>query len=591
MRAPSEARLPWLLAAAVLACWAPALGLRSLWYPDEPDVALPILEMFVRGDWIVPTQNGQPWLDYPPLAYWGGLLWSTLAGAPNGLWLRLTPLLAGIVFLLCSARLAGMAAAGASNAVPGTLANPATAGSTNTTFSSKAAAYAAILVVGTPLFWFQTTNLQVDMGFAASQAAGFLLYLAADSHAGRERLWRQVAAFACFGVAILAKGPLGLLLPGLILTVWHASFREWRRLFLLAPLALVALGVALLWWWPLVNRLGAEFVGHEFWAQNFDRFGHTSRGHGGKSPALYLLNLPGDLGLWCVLLPAAFAMAWRRFADRRLRLLLLWFGISFLFLTAASTKRSVYLLPAYPALFALLGAWLATQPAAAWLRALLRFAVVLFALLALVVLAGPYTALGSRLRLLSIAGPLQWPLVASGLLLATGAVLAWRATRRVAGGDQSVPKRSDHPEGQANASFGSGAGTDDLPRLLRGVGTSAATFFLLFTLAQWFVLPVIDTVRDYRPAAAWLAQHSPANERVGFYWPGREATKRPAWLCYLPGHRLETFTDAASATAWLAEKPGRLLLSNPENADAVGGARTVQQWKISSTQWVVVAAR
>ena len=38
--------------------------------------------------------------------------------------------------------------------------------------STKAAAYAAMLVVGTPLFWFQTTNLQVDMGFAASQAAG-----------------------------------------------------------------------------------------------------------------------------------------------------------------------------------------------------------------------------------------------------------------------------------------------------------------------------------------------------------------------------------------------------------------------------------
>lgn len=571
MRAPSEARLPWLLAAAVLACWAPALGLRSLWYPDEPDVAIPILEMFARGDWVVPTQNGQPWLDYPPLAYWGGLFWSTLAGAPDGLWLRLTPLLAGLVFLLCSARLAGLAAAGAA---AGNIAGAGGHGKTGGHASAagndtgnKAAAYAAMLVVGTPLFWFQTTNLQVDMGFAASQAGGFLLYLAADSHSGFARLWRQVAAFACFGIAILAKGPLGLLLPGLILTVWHVSFREWRRFFLLAPLALVSLAVALLWWWPLVNRLGADFVGHEFWAQNFDRFGHTARGHGGKSPALYLLNLPSDLGLWCVLLPAAFAMAWRQFADRRLRLLLLWFGISFLFLSAASTKRSVYLLPAYPALFALLGAWLATQPAAAWLRGLLRFTTLLFAVLAVVVLVGPYTLLGSKLRLLSIAAPLQWPLVAVGLLLTGGGVLAWRAAQRNADGDV------------------------ELPRLLRGVATSAATFFLLFTLAQWFVLPVIDTVRDYRPAAAWLAARSPANEHVGFYWPGREATKRPAWLCYLPNHRLETFTDAGSAAAWLAANPKRLLLSNPENAGAVEGTRIVQEWKISSTAWAVVQAR
>jgi hypothetical protein len=419
------------------------------------------------------------------------------------------------------------------------------------------------------------------MGFAASQAAGLLLYLAADSHAGSARLWRQVAAFACFGIAILAKGPLGLLLPGLILTVWHASFREWRRLFLLAPLALVALCVALVWWWPLVDRLGADYVGHEFWAQNFDRFGHTARGHGGKSPAFYLLNLPGDLGLWCVLLPAALTMAYKQFADRRLRLLLLWFGISFIFLSLASTKRSVYLLPAYPALFVLLGAWLATQPRAAWLRALLRFAAVLFGAIAAVVVVGPYTALGKNPAFAAIAAPLQWPLVAVGLLLGAGALLAWKATQRDAEGGLNAGSALNNTE----------AGSDELPRLLRGLGVSTGTFFLLFTLAQWLVLPVIDTVRDYRPAAAWLASHSPATEAVGFYWPGREATKRPAWLCYLPSHRLETFTDAASAAAWLAEKPGRLLLTDPDNAGTVNGAQTVQRWKISSTQWVVVAAR
>jgi 4-amino-4-deoxy-L-arabinose transferase-like glycosyltransferase len=293
----------------------------------------------------------------------------------------------------------------------------------------------------------------------------------------------------------------------------------------------------------------------------------------------YLQNLPGDLGLWCVLLPAALAMAWKQFADRRLRLLLLWFGISFVFLSLASTKRSVYLLPAYPALFALLGVWLATQPATAWLRALLRFVTVLFAVLAAVVLVGPYTALGKQPGFAAIAAPLQWPLVAVFLLLGTGAVLVGRAAwakRNRASGDVGGEAVADGTE---------------LQRLLHGVRASAATFFLLFTIAMWFVLPVIDTVRDYRPAAAWLASHSPAEEKVGFYWPGREATKRPAWLCYLPGHRLETFGDAGTAAAWLAAKPGRLLLTNPANADTVDGAQAVQRWKISSTQWVVVSAK
>jgi hypothetical protein len=61
-------------------------------------------------------------------------------------------------------------------------------------------------------------------------------------------------------------------------------------------------------------------------------------------------------------------------------------------------------------------------------------------------------------------------------------------------------------------------------------------------------------------------------------------------LCYLPSHRLETFTDAPSAAAWLAQKPGRLLLTDPTNAGMVNGAQAVQRWKISSTQWVALAA-
>jgi hypothetical protein len=59
----------------------------------------------------------------------------------------------------------------------------------------------------------------------------------------------------------------------------------------------------------------------------------------------------------------------------------------------------------------------------------------------------------------------------------------------------------------------------------------------------------------------------------------------------LPNHRLETFADAGSAATWLAARPGRLLLTAPDHAGTVSGAQAVQRWKISSTQWVVVAAR
>src|SRR2546425_87611 len=75
--------------------------------------------------------------------------------------------------------------------------------------------------------------------------AGLLVY--ASSVGDRIRWWPRVAAFVLLGLALLTKGPLGLLLPGLVLTLWHGSRREWRPLLELAPLSLISLAIYLLW--------------------------------------------------------------------------------------------------------------------------------------------------------------------------------------------------------------------------------------------------------------------------------------------------------------------------------------------------------
>jgi len=48
------------------------LGLRDLWYPDEPDIAEACKAMLESGDWIAPRRNGLIWVDYPPMLYWAG---------------------------------------------------------------------------------------------------------------------------------------------------------------------------------------------------------------------------------------------------------------------------------------------------------------------------------------------------------------------------------------------------------------------------------------------------------------------------------------------------------------------------------------
>ena len=91
----------------------------------------------------------------------------------------------------------------------------------------------------------EAVGYRPDVLFGLAVTSGFVLYVAGVGD--RPRWILRVTGFALFGVAMLTKGPLGLLLPGLVLTLWHGSRREWRRLLELAPLALVSIAVYLPW--------------------------------------------------------------------------------------------------------------------------------------------------------------------------------------------------------------------------------------------------------------------------------------------------------------------------------------------------------
>jgi len=65
--------LVWQIAVIGGVCWFLfffRLGAFGLVAADEPRYAQVAREMFARHDWIVPTLNGQPWLEKPVLLYW-----------------------------------------------------------------------------------------------------------------------------------------------------------------------------------------------------------------------------------------------------------------------------------------------------------------------------------------------------------------------------------------------------------------------------------------------------------------------------------------------------------------------------------------
>lgn len=527
----------------VLVLFLPAGGLRDWWYPDEPDVALPAIEMQARGDWVVPTHNGKPWLDYPPLAYWGARVVGSVAG-------DITPWGTRLPMALFAALLIA-----------------ATVWMGRQLGQVQRGLLAGVVLLATPTVWFHATNLQVDLGYAAFIALGLAVYHQAESLVGARAWWVRVAAFACFGVAILGKGPLGVLLPGLILTCWHLWNCEWKRVLLLAPLALVSLAVALPWYLLLCERLGAELVLRELFLQNLDRFSESKRGHGGKGFFYYLTRLPPDLGLWTVfILPVLWSGFRTRRDDRSWRLLAVWLLAPLIFFTLASTKRNVYLLPVFPALALLVSDWL-TRGGLVWERRWQQW----------------------------------WARVIAGVLVLCGVALlvAGLGWTNLPVPDRLPPEAwmAMRPAALVIGLWLAGAGAWTLRSTLVTASPGwrpwwglAGTTTLGFVLVMWLVLPVIDTMRSYRPAAQWLVERVPVGGTVGFLLPGRENTKRPAWLCHLDGRRLEFLSTPAEATVWLAADHARLLLTSPTLMASVTESHTLAAWRISTDEWVVLGA-
>ena len=197
------------------------LGATRLWDDDETIYASCAREMLARGDWVVPYYNAQVFFDKPPLVYWSimaglGLFGQTefaarffsavlavatcllayffgrrLFGATSGLWAGIVA--ASTIVFTISARAATIDMA--------------------LTFFTTAAMYMFALVA--------LPRLNAETPTGASP-------IASTSTTVRHPLgnWLLWAAIYCaLAVAVLAKGPVGLLLPGCTMALFLLFFR------------------------------------------------------------------------------------------------------------------------------------------------------------------------------------------------------------------------------------------------------------------------------------------------------------------------------------------------------------------------------
>jgi 4-amino-4-deoxy-L-arabinose transferase-like glycosyltransferase len=183
------------------------------------------------------------------------------------------------------------------------------------------------------------------------------------------RRWYFLVGIAC-GLGMLAKGPVALVLPGIVFGVFLLWQRQprliWNRRVFLVLLACWL--VAAPWYVLETVQTRGWFAKGFFVTNNVNRFFRPMEDHRGPWFYHFVALLVG-LAPWCVFLGPVlwFARPFRQYQadaesspDHRpaLRFLWCWIVAYFLFFSCAATKLPNYLLPLFPALALLTASFL-----------------------------------------------------------------------------------------------------------------------------------------------------------------------------------------------------------------------------------------
>ena len=166
--------------------------------------------------------------------------------------------------------------------------------------------------------------------------------------------------YVLIALAILAKGPVGIVVPALIIGcfgLYLGNFRQlWREMRPVSGI-LIILAIALPWYIFVILANGQTYIDSFFGYHNFQRFTGVVNKHSAPWYFYFFVVLVG-FAPWSIYLPVAIARTrfWQRSYWRRqprsaqLSLFaLFWFGCIFGFFTIAVTKLPSYVLPLIPA--------------------------------------------------------------------------------------------------------------------------------------------------------------------------------------------------------------------------------------------------
>jgi 4-amino-4-deoxy-L-arabinose transferase-like glycosyltransferase len=305
----------------------------GLWLSDEPRVAGTCSEMARTHDYVVPSLNGQPFLEKPPLYYAAAAIAGSLLGTDKDLPYRLVSLLFGVLTIIITyltvsrkdGPLMGMIAGG--------------------------------MLASTWEIFMLSRWIQVDIALVFGVTLAMFAYLRwLDTSSVIDSIILGLAT----GIAFMSKGLVGPAIIAAAIITDMIRRRDIKVAWRIRPFLVVAfmLLMVLPWIIALWHRGGWPFLRVAFVVNNLMRFTGAEEGAalGHQNGHLYYFQaFPGGIAPWTLVFIPAFISSVRNFKGDRY---ISWLLGPFILLSIASTQRGIYLAPLYPAGACMMAVWL-----------------------------------------------------------------------------------------------------------------------------------------------------------------------------------------------------------------------------------------
>lgn len=324
--------------ACLLVAWAlvclPNLGISSLWDIDEGNNAEAAYEMMESGNWIVPTYNYNLRVDKPALLYWLQIASYNIFGV-NEFAARFPSALGGLFSLFATYAL-------------GTI-----------MFGASTGFFGALILLAMPAWAGSAHFANPDALLNACVAWSFFVFFRGYQNNNTTwLLWGGIIT----GIGMLAKGPVALALPLLIILLFLLWEKQPKRLLSIHLLGALFLFLLVSGPWYIWVGVETKFQWHKgfFFTHNLGRFSTPMENHSGPW-FYYLLVIAIGSAPWSAFIGMTILNAKKELLSNELstqatidrsaiRLLATWIAVVLVFFSISSTKLPNYILPLYPAI-------------------------------------------------------------------------------------------------------------------------------------------------------------------------------------------------------------------------------------------------